>query len=93
MKIAVVYRPPALDAAAYKATWTSDVKPPSADGLIFHAGVGEGDEFFTTSVWESREAYDSFAGGFRESLGEAGFEGGKPSVLPVHHVIDHGVPS
>ena len=29
VKIAVVYRPPALDVATYKATWTSDVKLPS----------------------------------------------------------------
>lgn len=93
VKIAVVYRPPAVDADTYKATWASDVKPPRADGLIFHAGVGEGDEFFTISVWESMQAYDAFAGGFRDTLSEAGFVGGKPVILPVHHVIDHGVPS
>lgn len=93
MRVAVVYRPPALDAETYKATWASDIEKQSPDGLVFHAGVGEGDEFFTISVWESREAYDAFAGGFKETLGDAGFEGGKPLILPVHHTIDHGVHS
>ena len=93
MKIAVVYRPPALDAETYKATWSANVAAPQPKGLIFHAGVGEGDEFFTMSVWENREAYDAFAGGFRQALAEAGFEGGQPLILPVHHIIDHGVPS
>jgi hypothetical protein len=41
MKIAVVYRPPALDAETYKATWASDVAKGNPEGLIFHAGVGE----------------------------------------------------
>jgi heme-degrading monooxygenase HmoA len=78
MKIAVVYRPPALDAETYKATWASDVAKGNPEGLIFHAGVGEGDDFFTMSVWESQEAYNAFASGFKETLGAAGFAGGKP---------------
>jgi hypothetical protein len=93
MKIAVVYRPPALDVNTYKATWASDVAKGNPDGLLFHAGVGEGEDFFTMSVWESREAYDAFAGGFKETLGDAGFEGGKPLILPVHHTIERGVAS
>jgi heme-degrading monooxygenase HmoA len=51
--------------------------------------VGEGDDFFTVSVWETREAYDAFASRFKE--GAEGFEGGAPKILPVHHTIDHGV--
>jgi heme-degrading monooxygenase HmoA len=93
MKIAVVYRPPALNAETYKATWESNVAQGNPEGLIFHAGVGEGDDFFTMSVWESQDAYNAFASGFKETLGEAGFTGGKPLILPVHHTIDHGVPS
>ena len=93
MKIAVVYRPPALDAETYKATWASDIPNGNPEGLLFHAGVGEGDDFFTMSVWESRDAYDAFASGFKETLGQAGFVGGKPLILPVHHTIESGVPS
>jgi hypothetical protein len=36
---------------------------------------GKGDDLFTISVLESHEAYDAFASGFKETLGEAGFEG------------------
>jgi hypothetical protein len=53
--------------------------------------VGEGDDFFTVSVWKTREAYDAFASRFKEALGAQGFEGGAPEILPVHHTIDHGV--
>jgi heme-degrading monooxygenase HmoA len=63
------------------------------EGLLFDAGVGEGDDFFTISVWESPEAYDAFASGFKEAVGAAGLEGGAPQILPVHHTIDHGVPA
>jgi heme-degrading monooxygenase HmoA len=91
MAIAVVYRPPALGADQYKASWANGSPMPGPTGLVFHAGVGEGDEFFTVSVWEDRAAYDAFASRFREALGAEGFEGGKPTILPVHHTIDHGV--
>jgi heme-degrading monooxygenase HmoA len=93
MKIAVVYRPPALDLETYKASWALDIAAGNTEGLIFHAGIGEGDEFFTVSVWESRQAYEAFADGFRDTLGEPGFRAEKPTILPVHHTIDHGVPS
>jgi hypothetical protein len=93
MKIAVVYRPPALDAETYKATWASNFAIANPDGLIFHAGIGDGDDFFTVSVWENRQAYDAFADGFRDTMGDVGFHGGTPLILPVHHTINHGVPS
>ena len=93
MAIAVVYRPPAVTAEKYKALWASGSAMPDAQGLMFHAGVGEGDDFFTISVWESPEAYDAFASGFKEAVGAAGFEGGAPQILPVHHMIDRGVPA
>ena len=91
MPIAVVYRPPAVTAEQYKALWAGGSPMPDAQGLLFHAGVGEGDDFFTISVWESREAYDAFASGFKEAVGAEGLEGGAPKILPVHHTIDHGV--
>jgi hypothetical protein len=40
---------------------------PDPEGLLFHAGVGEDDDFFTVSVWESREADDAFASRFKEA--------------------------
>lgn len=91
MPIAVVYRPPALSAEEYQASWADGSPMPDPQGLLFHAGVGEGDDFFTVSVWENREAYDAFASRFKEALGAEGFEGGAPKILPVHHTIDHGV--
>jgi hypothetical protein len=92
MAIAVVYRPPALDAETYKASWAEGSPMPDPEGLLFHAGIGEGDDFFTVSVWESREAYDAFGSRLKEALGAEGYEGGAPKILPVHHTIDHGVP-
>jgi hypothetical protein len=91
--IAVVYRPPATNVDDYKASWAQGSPMPDPTGLLFHAGIGEGDDFFTVSVWEDEAAYEAFADKFREALGAEGFEGGKPQVLPVHHTIDHGVAS
>ena len=65
---------------------------PDPQGLIFHAGVGEGDQFFDRlRVGGHRDAYDAFASQFKQALGAEGFQGGAPEILPVHHTIDHGV--
>lgn len=87
MPMAVVYRPPAMTSDQYKHSWSSGppVEPPP--GLIFHAGIGEGDAFFTVTVWESRAAYDAFAPVFTRVMEERGFRFGKPEILPVHQVL------
>ena len=87
VSIAVVYRPPALTAAQYKASWTAGppVAPPL--GLIFHAGVGEGDDFMTMTVWESLDRYNAFAPVFQQAMAEIGVVLGKPQILPVHKVF------
>ena len=87
MAIAVVYRPPAMTADQYKASWVGGppVAPPA--GLIAHAGVGDGDDFFTISVWESKDAYDAFAPAFTKAMAERGFHFGRPQLLPVHQMI------
>jgi hypothetical protein len=89
MSIAVVYRPPAMTAEQYNASWSGSDGPPVAipPGLVFHAGVGEGDEFFTVTVWESREAYEAFAPIFKHAMRERGFNFGDPAILAVHHHI------
>jgi hypothetical protein len=91
MAIAVIYRPPAMTAEQYNASWggIQDAPLPVPPGLLFHAGMGEGKEFFTVSVWKTREAYDAFAPHFRAAMRERGFEFGEPSVLVVHHFIEH----
>src|SRR4029450_8811560 len=78
MAVAVVYRPPAVTAEKYKDLWASGSPMPDAQGLLFHAGVGEGDDFFTISVWESRETYDAFASGVKEAGAAPGLEGDRP---------------
>ena len=90
MAIAVVYRGPALTADQYKASWVGGppVAPPT--GLIFHAGIGDGADFFTVTVWESREAYDVFAPVFAGAMARAGIEVGSPEILPVHQVFAPG---
>lgn len=88
MAIAVVYRPPAMTADQYRDSWVGGppvTAPPR--GLIFHAGVGEGSDFFTVTVWESREAYDAFAPVFLETMRARGFDFGSPSILAVNHVL------
>lgn len=89
MAIAVVYRPPAMTAEQYKTSWDGDQGPPVPlpPGLLFHAGGGEGNEFFTVSVWENREDYDAFAPTFKEAMIKRGFTFGEPKILPVHHYI------
>lgn len=87
MAIAVVYRVPAMSADQYRQSWTAGppVAPPA--GLIFHAGIGEGNAFFTVTVWESRAAYDVFAPVFAQAMKERGFEFGRPEIHPVHHFL------
>ena len=90
MAIAVVYRPPAMTAEQYNASWSGseDSPLPVPPGLLFHAGVGEGEGFFTLTVWKSREAYDAFAPRFKAAMRERGFEFGEPSILTVNHYIE-----
>jgi heme-degrading monooxygenase HmoA len=88
MAVAVVYRPPAMTAQQYKESWTggdSPVQPPP--GLVFHAGVGDGNDFFTISVWNSREDYEAFAPVFARAMEDRGFHIGKPQILPVHQML------
>jgi hypothetical protein len=93
MAIAVVYRPPAMTAAQYNESWGGGppVSPPP--GLIVHAGIGEGADFTTITVWESRAAYDAFAPVFTQVMREKGFTFGTPQILPVHHVLVPLAPS
>jgi hypothetical protein len=89
MPIAVVYTPPAMTAEQYNASWSGSDGPPLPvpPGLLFHAGVGEGGQFFTVTVWSTREAYDMFAPQFKRAMSEKGFDFGEPMVFPVHHYI------
>jgi len=87
MAIAVVYRPPAMTAEQYKESWVGGPPVAPPPGLVFHAGVGEGVDFFTVTVWESRAAYDAFAPVFTEAMRQMGFQFGQPQVLPVHQLL------
>jgi hypothetical protein len=91
MAIAVVYRPPSMTAEQYKESWRAGPPVSLPPGLIFHAGVSEGDGFFTVSVWESPEAYNAFAPIFTQAMSEMGFRFGTPEIVPVHHMLQAGV--
>jgi hypothetical protein len=85
--IAVIYTPPAMTAEQYKASWGGGAPMSPPPGLIFHAGMGEGAEFTTVTVWESRAAYDEFVPTFNRVMGEKGLRFGSPRIVPVHHVL------
>ena len=85
--IAVVYRPPARSADDYKASWADGAPVALPPGLIFHAGIGEGADFATITVWDSRESYDAFAPMFTQVMTAKGFHFGKPQILPGHHLL------
>lgn len=87
VSIAVVYRPPNMTAEQYKASWSSARTAANCRrrGASCSTGSGEGDDFFTITVWESQEAYDEFAPVFKEVMASMGFDFGVPTVLPVHH--------
>ena len=87
MAIAVVYRPPAMTEDQYKQSWSGGPPVPPPAGLIFHAGIGEGADFFTVTVWESREDYDAFAPLFVRAMSDKGLRFGRPTLLPVHQVL------
>jgi hypothetical protein len=76
-----------MTAEQYKASWSGGVPVSPPPGLIAHAGVGEGDDFFTITLWSSKEAYEAFAPGFKQTLAERGFDFGEPVILPVHQLI------
>ena len=88
MPIAVVYRPPGMTVDQYNASWSEGQPVQTPPGLVFHAGVGDGADFFTMTVWESQEAYDEFAPVFKRAMSEMGFDFGRPAILPVHHSVD-----
>jgi len=87
MAIAVVYRPPAMTAEQYQASWVEGPPVAPPPGLIFHAGVGQGAGFFTVTVWESQAAYEAFAPAFAQAMAQRGFVFGKPEILPVHRFL------
>lgn len=87
MPIAVVYRPPAMTSDQYKQSWSGGAPVEPAPGLIFHAGIGEGDTFLTVTIWESRDAYDAFAPVFAKAMHDRGFRFGRPEILPVHQML------
>jgi hypothetical protein len=80
MAIAVVYRPPALTAEKYMTSSANGSPMPDPQAFV-PRWRGRGYDFFTVSVWESREAYDAFASRFKEALGAEGFEG-RPRYSP-----------
>jgi hypothetical protein len=94
MAIAVVYRPPSITAEQYNLSWSGGDGPPlpAPPGLLFHAGVGEEDAFFTITVWETREAYEAFAPQFKNAMSEKGFDFGTPNIFPVHHYLAPSTP-
>ena len=92
MAIAVVYRSPAITEDQYKESWVGGPPVAPPPGLLFHAGIGEGADFFTVTVWESREAYDAFAPVFAEAMKLRGLHFGLPTVLPVHQVLSPPAP-
>ena len=87
MAIAVIYRPPAMTAEQYKESWAGGPPVDPPPGLVFHAGIGEGDDFMTMTVWESRAAYDAFAPVFARVMADKGLTFGKPTILPVLQVL------
>ncbi|HSE50164.1 MAG TPA: hypothetical protein VLA96_13240 [Terriglobales bacterium] len=87
MAIAVLYRPPAMTAEQYQQSWAGGAPVAPPPGLLFHAGLGEGTDFMTISVWETREAYDAFAPVFAGIMAAKGLRFGAPQILPVHQVL------
>ena len=92
MAIAVVYRPPAMTARQYKESWAGGPPLAPPPGLICHAGIGEGADFFTVTVWASRDAYEAFAPIFAKAMGDKGFQFGAPQIFPVHHLLSPSAP-
>jgi hypothetical protein len=90
MPIAVVYRAPAMTLQQYTATWSGGPPVAAPPGLVFHAGFGEGEEFSTITVWDSREAYDLFAPVFASLMVAKGLRFGQPQIFPVHHLMRGG---
>lgn len=87
MAIAVIYRPPAMTADQYKESWAGGPPVALPAGLIFHAGMGEGLDFTTVTVWESREAYEAFAPMFAQTMAGRGLRFGPPQIVPVLQVF------
>ncbi len=76
-----------MTANQYKESWSQGAPVAVPPGLLFHAGIGKAENFFTVTVWKTREAYESFAPMFKQIMKANGFEFGEPVILPVHQYI------
>jgi hypothetical protein len=79
-----------MTAEQYKASWSEGAPVSRPPGLIFHAGIGEGADFTTVTVWESKDAYDAFAPIFVRVMNDKGFRFGAPQILSAHHFLPPG---
>jgi len=66
-----------LDAAGYG----------NIPGRLFHVAAPQGEGWHVTDVWESEEAFRSFAETMVPILASTGVEPAEPLMLAVHNII------
>lgn len=60
---------------------------PGANGLISHAAGPVDGGWRVTDVWESPEAFESFAATLAPIISDLGFGHVQPQVTPAHNVV------
>jgi hypothetical protein len=56
-------------------------------GILHHSVFGEDGNLMVYDIWESSEAFDSFASVLVPIIREVGLDPGQPDVMPVHSMF------
>lgn len=89
MAISVYFNPPAMTAAMYDEAVKriEDRGQGHPAGRLYHCTFGSDDKLQLFDIWESQEAFDTFAGTYVPVAEELGLEMGQPMVEQVHSII------
>ncbi|MEU7133688.1 hypothetical protein [Streptomyces sp. NPDC046261] len=69
--------------------FTSFADLPGADGIIVHVSGPVDGGWRVTDVWESPEAFESFAATLAPIISDLGYGHVQPQVTQAHNVVTH----
>jgi hypothetical protein len=89
MSVLARFTPESLTADQYDAVVArlvaDGIQP--ADGLEFEICFGSDDHMKVSTVWDTQEQLDAFAGRLMPILDEMGINPGTPEMVEVHNII------
>ena len=85
----VQFNIPGMTAKQYDQCWDELRKAglSNPQGLIFHVGAQQGNNWVVVDVWESAEAFAKFGETLMPILSKNGFPDAAPVITPVHYEL------